>query len=124
MKLRKIVKWGILFGFILLNFVAYNHAYKFTHFMTKTTDKKVKPEDLSFGQKLKLVFTGVDNPKPVNDRLPNQPFEIVEIESDVLLKGWLIVAKVLSYYFMVILVIKVVLWRMQKNLIKWVFRLY
>lgn len=87
MKLQKVIKWTLLVGFILFNIVAYNHAYNFTHF-TNTEGKRVKPEDLSFGQKLKVVFTGVDNPKPVNDILPNQPFETVEIKSDVLLKGW------------------------------------
>lgn len=87
--MKKVLKWGILLVFVLLNFVAYNHAYKFTHF-TADKGKRVKPEDLSFGQKIKLVFTGVDNAKPVNDKLPNQTYETIEIESDFKLNGWLI----------------------------------
>ncbi|MFK7950427.1 MAG: alpha/beta hydrolase [Saprospiraceae bacterium] len=90
MKFQKIVKWILLVGFVLLNIIAYNHAYKFTHFTATNGNKKIKPENLSFGQKLKLIFTGVDNPKPVNNKLPRQSFEIIEIKSDVLLNGWLI----------------------------------
>ena len=87
--MKKNLKWGIALGFVLLNIVVYNHAYQFTHFADEK-GQRVKPEDLSFGKKIKVIFTGVDNPKPVNDKLPNKPFEMVAIEGDVRLKGWLI----------------------------------
>lgn len=87
--MKKTLKWGIVLGFVLLNIVVYNHAYQFTHFADEK-GQRVKPEDLSFGKKIKVIFTGVDNPKPVNDKLPNKPFEMVAIEGDVRLKGWLI----------------------------------
>lgn len=87
--MKKTLKRGIVLGFVLLNIVVYNHAYQFTHFADEK-GQRVKPEDLSFGKKIKVIFTGVDNPKPVNDKLPNKPFEMVAIEGDVRLKGWLI----------------------------------
>lgn len=87
--MKKTLKWGIVLVFVLLNIVVYNHAYQFTHFADEK-GQRVKPEDLSFGKKIKVIFTGVDNPKPVNDKLPNKPFEMVAIEGDVRLKGWLI----------------------------------
>lgn len=85
----KIIKWAGIFGFLLLNFVAYNHAYKFTHFST-TTGKKVKPEDLSFGKKLKVLLMGVDNPRPQNNSLPQRIFKTIPIQSEQLLESWLI----------------------------------
>ena len=87
--MKKTLKWGIVLVFVLLNIVVYNHAYQFTNFADEK-GQRVKPEDLSFGKKIKVIFTGVDNPKPVNDKLPNKPFEMVAIEGDVRLKGWLI----------------------------------
>ena len=78
----------VLLFFFLLNLIAFMHAHKFTHF----TDPSVKrtPKDLSFGQKLKVLFTGVDNPKPVNRFMPNVPYEVIRVQSNVELVCWLI----------------------------------
>lgn len=71
----------------MLNGIAYMHAYKFTHF----TDPLIKrtPKELSFSQKLKLLFTGVDNPKPLNKKFPNRPYQVIKVHSNVELDCWL-----------------------------------
>lgn len=76
-------------GFLLLNIVAYNHAYQFTHFSTLETTK-TKIEKLGFLQKMKLAFVGVKNPKPVNSSLPNSPFKTVYLESHEKLQAWMV----------------------------------
>lgn len=77
-----------MLGFILSNIMAYNHAYKFTHF-TKTEGERVKPENLSFASKLKVLFFGVDNFRPINTQEPEQPFETITIQSRQSLECWL-----------------------------------
>lgn len=69
----------LLFGFILANVVAYNHAYKFSHFDTEANAKTVKPEALSLPAKLKVLFTGISNPKPKNEPLDTEPTEKLRI---------------------------------------------
>ena len=68
--------------------MAYNHAYKFTHF-TKTEGERIKPENLSFISKIKVLFLGVDNFRPVNTEQPEQPFETTLIQSRQSLECWL-----------------------------------
>jgi len=89
--MKKII---LVIGFlaILANIIAYNHAYQFTHF-TNTSGKRLKPEDLSLFQKAKVLFTGVSNPKPKNETLPQSPYEVIKIESHEPLEGWLIEAE-------------------------------
>ncbi|MEL6864949.1 MAG: alpha/beta fold hydrolase [Bacteroidota bacterium] len=88
-KLRKILGRLFLFGFLAFNVIACNHAYRFTHF-TATEGQRIKPEQLSFAQKLKVLFLGVENPKPVNQQIPDSPFQTIAIQSQELLEAWLI----------------------------------
>jgi alpha-beta hydrolase superfamily lysophospholipase len=53
----------LLVLFLALNAVAFMHAYKMTHF-TSSGEKPIKPEYLTFKQKLAALFTGVNVPKP------------------------------------------------------------
>ncbi|MDB5250981.1 MAG: hypothetical protein JWP27_150 [Flaviaesturariibacter sp.] len=70
--LRRIA-WTLLILFLILNGVAIMHAYRFTHF---SKDKSAKtPEHLSFGQKLMLALTGIDNPRPENKKSPTVAYE-------------------------------------------------
>jgi alpha-beta hydrolase superfamily lysophospholipase len=85
----KLIKWLVFFAFILLNIIAYNHAYKFTHF-TKVEGKRIKPENLSFTSKLNVLFWGVDNSRPENTATPNQPYKTILIQSQHSLESWLI----------------------------------
>ena len=75
-------------GFLLLNVIAYNHAYQFTHFGKNDTQRTSKPENLTFVDKLGLLFTGVSIPKPSHDSIPTRPFQRVELQSHELIEGW------------------------------------
>lgn len=94
MKYKKLFKrtgWILLFIFILMNVVAYFHAYKFTHF-ANTTNPKTKAETLSFGKKIITLFTGIDNPRPQNSIKPNKPFESIILNSNKKIACWLLKA--------------------------------
>jgi alpha-beta hydrolase superfamily lysophospholipase len=86
----KISKYLFLFGFLLLNVISYNHAYKFTHFAESNTPKSGKPEYLPFTEKLKVVFWGISNPKPVNYHKPARTHETINIQSKENLEAWLV----------------------------------
>jgi alpha-beta hydrolase superfamily lysophospholipase len=64
------------------------HAYKFTHFSNSSVVRT--SNHLSLAEKLKTVFTGVNNPRPVNRKLPVQHYETIKIKSNKELECWLI----------------------------------
>lgn len=74
--------------FIAANVVAAMHAYKFTHY--STDGERVSELGLSLSQKLKLVVTGVDLPRPENTAFPQHPCTAVTIPSNVPLGCWYI----------------------------------
>lgn len=78
--------WTLLVLFILMNGIAFLHAYKFTHFTN--ADVEQTPRKLSLPQKLKLAVTGISNPRPVNKQTPASPYETIKIQSNVLLDCW------------------------------------
>jgi len=80
----------LLFLFLALNFVAYNHAYQLTHFTPTAGAKKVNPYTLSFGQKVKALLLGIPNPRPENASVPQVPYEEVKLTGDKELAGWLL----------------------------------
>ncbi len=88
--LFKYLKRIFLFLFLLLNVISCNHAYKFTHFAEKNTPKSSKPEYLPFTEKLKVVFWGISNPKPVNYHKPGRSHETITIQSEEKLETWLL----------------------------------
>ncbi|MGZ5285620.1 MAG: alpha/beta hydrolase [Flavisolibacter sp.] len=73
--------------FVLMNGIAWMHAWKFTHF-SDTLDARTS-HDMTTVQKLKVVFTGVNNPRPALKVKPSGPYQIIRIQSNVLLEGWL-----------------------------------
>lgn len=81
--------WVVLVGIILVNIAAYNHAYRFTHFIEEKGEK-VTADGLSLWKKLEVVFLGIKNPKPRNTSVPTKPYKTVKIQSHQLLEGWLI----------------------------------
>ncbi len=81
-KLFKIIFLISLLGFIMLNIIAYNHAYHFTHFSEKTNTKTARPEELSFWKKIKIVFSGIENPKPKNDAQPLGNYETIFLKKN------------------------------------------
>lgn len=70
-----------------MNTVAIFHSYKFTHFADTNTEKTQKPELLTFGEKLKALFLGVNNPRPKNKPKPSN-FETIELQSNKKIECW------------------------------------
>jgi len=70
---RKILIIGgvvFLIGFLLLNLMAYRHAWAMTHFVRQEKTRTEPPEHLSTWGKVKVLFTGVTIPRPENTRSP------------------------------------------------------
>lgn len=74
--------------FILMNIVAYFHAYTFTHFSNTNAEKTRNAKELPIGDKLKALFFGINNPRPSNKSKPSQPFEVVNLQSSKKLECW------------------------------------
>ncbi|GAB2953510.1 hypothetical protein GCM10027048_18360 [Hymenobacter coalescens] len=77
---RRLLLAGLLL-FLLINVVAFNHAWRFTHFSAEPGPHTASPEQLSLPDKLWLLATGVQNPKPRNGREPAFFFQTVSIPS-------------------------------------------
>lgn len=75
---------------ILANVIAFNHAYRLTHFSSTQQNRTEKIEALSYFDKLKTVLLGVKIPRPTDTTFPKQTFETVYFKSDLKLEGWLI----------------------------------
>jgi len=86
---RKTLKralWSILIVFILMNVMAIVHAYSFTHF--SEGGKKTNSENLSFGEKLKVLAFGISNPRPTNATLPSRKYETITLQSNKRIECW------------------------------------
>lgn len=80
--------WTGVSIFILMNAVAYMHAFKFTHFDTNGDPKTKHASELSFAGKIKALILGINNPRPENKVLPGRPFEVVKLQSNKLIECW------------------------------------
>jgi uncharacterized protein len=80
----------VLAGFLLLNVIAFFHAYKFTHFNTTIKTKTQDPKKLSFAKKIKTIFLGIDNPRPENKIVPGRPYQTIRLKSNKIIECWLI----------------------------------
>lgn len=56
-------------GFLLLNVIAFSQAYTMTHFTTGGS-RTASPEKLTPLQKIAIIFTGVNVPRPVGSKTP------------------------------------------------------
>jgi len=88
-KKLKVIGWGILIVFILLNIVAYFHAYKFTHFGDNTNIRTRDPKNLSVFKRVKTLIFGIDNPRPTNGQLPSKPYQTICLKSNKTIECWL-----------------------------------
>ena len=85
----------LLFAFVILNVVAYLHAWAMTHFAPEGT-RTLKPESLSVLQKARVLFTGVTVPRPsAGDTTPESvglPYEVhlLQAKDSVTLEAWYI----------------------------------
>lgn len=84
---NKIVK-VLLIIFLIMNFVASLHAYKFTHFTNDNSEKTKSPDKLTFLEKIETFFLGVNNPKPQNVKFPTQNFEVLKLKSNKEIECW------------------------------------
>ncbi len=82
--------WILLTGFILMNAIAALHAYKFTHFTTEDIPKTKDATKLNTSQKIKTLVFGVNNPRPVNDKFPEQPYQTILLQSNRDIECWYI----------------------------------
>lgn len=89
-KLLKRLLLIVLTVFIFINIVAYFHASKFTNFDCSVIAKTKDGKHLSFGQKIKTLFLGVNNPRPVNNSVPNENFETIKLKSNKEIECWLV----------------------------------
>ena len=92
MNKRKTVKTTLklaLLLFVVLNVIAAFHAYKFTHF-GDSSGVRTERVNLSFANKLKILFTGVDNPRPANTTTPAHTYKTIIVNSNVKTACWLI----------------------------------
>lgn len=80
--------WVLTFLFVLLNIIAFNHAYKFTHFTQAGFERTKDPKELTPLTKTKVLFTGITNPRPTRKCLPTLTFNTINIKSDVMLEAW------------------------------------
>jgi len=88
-KTFKKIALGFLIGFLLINVVAFFHAYKFTHFADSGVKRTKKSEaDLNFTEKLNALAFGVNIPKPRNEKQPSQPFETILLKSNKEIECW------------------------------------
>ena len=84
----KLLWIGLIF-FLVVNVVAYNHAYQFTHFTGAVGSKIPNAYELSGPEKIKALFWGVATPRPTNKKLPPGPYKLVKLKSNKLIAGWL-----------------------------------
>ncbi|MES2513387.1 MAG: alpha/beta hydrolase [Bacteroidota bacterium] len=87
---RSLITVSILF--IVMNVVAYFHASKFTHFNPTSPPKTKDAAHLSVSEKIKAVFLGINNPRPINKKTPNRPFETIKLKSNKEIECWYIKA--------------------------------
>ncbi len=82
----------LLFLFIVLNAIGAMHAWKFTHFYEDPRHENKKPEQMSAGEKMNMLFTGIKISKSVDEDTPSLAHErvILHTRDGVRLEGWYI----------------------------------
>ena len=89
-KLKYLAVGGLAF-LLLLNVLIAIQAYNFTHFDPNATPLPGKSIDLSFGQKVKIIFSGAKIPKPKAGIKPEKALDItIPVEGDKSLSAWLL----------------------------------
>jgi alpha-beta hydrolase superfamily lysophospholipase len=84
--MKKKLGWIFLIGIVIMNAVAYMHAYRFTHFSKEGV--RTNPDELGAIDKLGIIMTGVKNPRPTHKSKPDTVFKTIVIKSDLVLEGW------------------------------------
>jgi alpha-beta hydrolase superfamily lysophospholipase len=84
----KKVLWLVTITFLTMNAIAFIHAYKFTHFTAANVSRTKDPTVLSIPDKIKILLTGIDNPKPHLLSNPRYPFTSIILYADDSIKCW------------------------------------
>ena len=95
MNARKVVKkmlWVAAIAFVVINVVAFFHAYKFTHFSDGQVSKTKSAHRLTPFEKIEVLFTGIDNPRPAIQKYPVHDFKTITLMSNKMLECWMITA--------------------------------
>ena len=87
-RIWKSIGWTLFILFILMNAVAFFHAYKFTHFSDPEVQRTKDAKDLSSSAKIKALLLGINNPRPTNFTKPSQPFETINLQSNKSIECW------------------------------------
>jgi alpha-beta hydrolase superfamily lysophospholipase len=90
-KIKKIFKrllYALATIFVLINVVAFFHAYKFTHFTSANVAKTKDAKHLSTADKIKTLLFGIDNPRPTNNSTPSEKFETIQLQSNKTIECW------------------------------------
>ncbi len=85
----KKIGWALIIVFILMNIIAFFHAYKFTHFGDNTLVRTRDPKELTFIRRLKSLAFGINNPRPTNGQFPAKPYETIRLKSNKTIECWL-----------------------------------
>jgi pimeloyl-ACP methyl ester carboxylesterase len=88
---KKIIKrllWTLAFIFLLMNVIAFVHAWKFTHFTNSLGEKTKSPDKLSTIQKIQALVTGINNPRPINKQKPAGDYETIILQSNKKIECW------------------------------------
>jgi len=80
--------WSMGVFIVLLNLVAFIHAYKFTHFSNATVVRTRDPKELSMSDKLVTLVFGIDNPRPTHRSKPNVPYSTIKISQPDTITCW------------------------------------
>src|SRR6476620_9289135 len=89
----RIILWLTGLSFMLINLIAFAHAYRFTHFTNAKTSRTKDAKDLSMTEKIKTLLTGVDNPRPAHTAAPARPFDHITIGTDAKIMCWQMIVK-------------------------------
>lgn len=79
----------VLIVFVLMNIVAFNHAWKFTHF-TNEHVQATDHEHMGLLAMITTAMTGIDNPRPSGTAKPDKPYETIYVQSNVKLECWML----------------------------------
>ncbi len=86
-QLLKRISIVLLVIVVLTNVIAFNHAWRFTHYNPNLHDK-IDYEELSLSKKIEYGILGVSAPRQEISETPELPYQTVHIKSSVLLEGW------------------------------------
>jgi hypothetical protein len=89
---RRTAAIAIICGFALLNAWAYRHAWAMTHY-SSGGDATIRPEEMSVLGRARVLLTGVNLPRPANDKTPSDvdlSFEThrLEVPGGIELEAW------------------------------------